>query len=196
MLRLFSVNDVHVPRALSYQLTKQTRDPIVARIEWSIVLPRHFVYSDLSEACLLLSIYTTFISHRCQSSVLTCLADTMGVFCLSPTCKAAQINPSREEFWPLPPPSSQRSLWGALVDGRQRPATRVIPGSLPSFTKTMISLPRTRNPLIVWNTFHYARLSTTSFSHRPEVGENKTTLAGNVQPSSKMGTSCIQPPHN
>lgn len=94
------------------------------------------VYAELREACLLFSIYTTFISHRCQSSVLTCLTDTMGVFCcrVSLMCKALQMNSSKEEFWPqtqpVSPPSSQRSLSGS--------ATGVIP---PSFSKTMISLP-------------------------------------------------------
>lgn len=99
------------------ECTKQAGDQIVACIDWLIVHPWHFVYFSLWEACLLFSIYNRFISHWCQCSSLTCLADTMGVFfcsCrVSLMCRVVQINPSGEEFWPLPqpvsPPSSTQS---------------------------------------------------------------------------------------
>lgn len=185
--------------SLICELIKRARDKIVMCMEWSIVLPWHFVYSDLWETCLLFSINTAFTSHGCQSSVLTWLTGTMGVFCfcrVSLMCKAVQNKSiQEEEFWPLPqpvsPPSSHSDHWAARADGQQRPATGVITShpSLPPSVKQWSHSPYQESadclkclPLCLTERYFF-------FSHRPwgqpeRGGDNKTTLAGNVKPSS------------
>lgn len=139
--------------SLICELTKQAGDQITVCAERSVVLPWHFVYSDLWGACLLFFISTTFISRRRQCCVLTCLTDTMGVFSfyrVSLVCKAVQINPPREEFWPLPQPVSLPSSQPSLSGSGRRTTTScrgVIPAPPPSSSKTMISLPK---PGIRW----------------------------------------------
>lgn len=89
-------------------------------VEWSIVLPFHFVYSDLWETCLLFPIYITLASHRCQSSVLTWLTGTMGVFCfcrVSLMCKNSnKINPPRRRISDLCHSRCHRQVHTAITE--------------------------------------------------------------------------------
>lgn len=180
--------------SLICELIKRARDKIVMCIEWSIVLPWHFVYSDLWETCLLFSINTAFTSHRCQSSVLTWLTGTMGVFCfcrVSLMCKAVQNKSiQEEEFWPLPqlvsPPSSDSDHWVARADGQQRPATGVItshPSLPPSLKQWSHSLYQESAdclkclPLCLTERYFFFLIDPEDGQR--EVGDNKTTLDWN-----------------
>lgn len=115
-----------------------------------------------------------------QSSVLTWLTDTEGVFCF---CRVAMM-------------STNKSIWGGILTS----ATATVTSEFTAITEW---LQQTDNNVLPWryqespDCLEYFPLCLTQCSKEDgerEVEENKMTLAGNVKPSRKMGTAFIWPP--